>query len=309
MRRVGFLFFMGWWNMQPALWAENPSASQPAAQATSLPKASILDSTQGNVRRIQVRFDGRQLVSEGLTDHSSRLPLQNDFGQNESEASLTIDGARPPAPTFKKRLLEAVWLVDGSGDGFYLPSQPDFELAGNPPPAAFRLQEISPANGQSRKWLRLEFGKTSPEEMEKISSLMTNPVLAPLQITENDDAEIIVYDLATQITAYVITHSSERMNSAGYLSGSSQPCVVLLRAEETRLTITAGRVDAGTVRLKLFGDWQPAAGEAALIHCDQKAGRTWIEFAATAGGSDTIDLVKMPEESFFKRLFEAIGKK
>jgi len=276
-----------------------PGTGFAGSQKATLPNASVEDVSEGNVRRIVVAFEGRKCVSEQLLDASETSPMQADFGQNGSAHDFV-----------QKRLSEPIWLRDGAGDGYYLPIQPTFAVAPREGQAAFRLQEVNPIPNLDRKWLRLEFSQKSEAEMSEISRLMENPVLAPLQITENDDDEIIVYDLASQTTAYVITKSSERMNSAGFLSGSSQPCVVLIRVSGSEMMLAAGtKTNAGKVRLKLFGDWQPASVEKTVTSCIQKAGRTWVEFPAGTEGSPVVRLVKMPEKSYFQRIYEAFKKK
>jgi hypothetical protein len=195
------------------------------------------------------------------------------------------------------------------GRGFYFPSQPNFQVGLGTGDTGFRLQELGFVAAQSRQWLRVDFGLVTESKMKSIASQMENPVLAPLQITENDDDELIVYDPATQTTAYSIRRSNERMNSTGYLSGSGQPCLVFLRCNGQEMTVSAVKTNpAGNVRLKLFGDWKLVDDEKRVIRCVPKAGRTWIEWTTSAETIETIHLDKLPDKSYFQRLYEAIVK-
>ena len=267
-------------------------------QQVSLEGASIRAFVAGNIRRVEVRFASRAVITQERTDHMDATPMEILFGQSKAEAPLFLNGKKVAA-VFQQPLTQPAWLIDGVGDGFYLPGQPGLKVSNAPDPAAFRLEN------ETNRSLQFEFGKVSVDDLNRIAGLMENPVAAPLQITENDDSALIVYDLATRTTAYVIVRSSERMNSAGYLSGSAQPCLVLIRSTANGLELASGNFQPGAIRLKLFGDWTPSADEENVLRCEQKAGRTWIEFSA---GSAPIHLVKMPEKSYLERILSLFKK-
>lgn len=277
----------------------------PILQKTKLPNASIIDSSDGNVRKIEITFGSRQLVSEQLIDSTSRITMASEFGANGGDSVPMIDGKAILHASFQQRLESPMWILDGKGNGFYMLRQPNFQVMIDQEQSNFKIVELENRLGTNRKWTRLQFTNTSADEMAKAAGLMENPVLAPLQITENDDAGMIVYDMASKTTAYVITNPSERMNSAGYLNGCRQPCVVLVRVIGDEMVFSAGKAtESGTIRLKFFGDWQPSSSEKALLNCVQKAGRTWVEFTPSPEGGSEIKLHKMPDKGILQRIYE-----
>ena len=261
-------------------------------QQVSLEGASIREFVAEKIRRVEIRFASRAVITQQRTDDTDGTPMEISFGQSKADAPLFLNGKKVAA-VFQQPLTQPAWLIDSVGDGFYLPAQPGLEVYRAPDPAAFRLQN------ETNRSLQIELGKVSVDDLNRIAGLMENPVAAPLQITENDDAALVVYDLATKTTAYALVRANERMNSAGYLSGSSQPCLILIRSTANGLELASGNFQPGAIRLKLFGDWTPSANEENVLRCEQKAGRTWIEFSA---GSPPIHLVKLPEESYLQRL-------
>ena len=95
------------------------------------------------------------------------------------------------------------------------------------------------------------------------------------------------------------------MNSAGYLSGCSQPCVVLVRVNGNEMVFSAGKASgSGTIRLRFFGEWQPSGSENALLSCVQKAGRTWVEFAMHPEKTLAIKMQRLPSRGIFQRVYE-----
>ena len=95
------------------------------------------------------------------------------------------------------------------------------------------------------------------------------------------------------------------MNSAGYLSGCSQPCVVLVRVSGDDMVFSAGKASrSGTIRLKFFGDWEPSPGEKALLSSVRKAGRTWVEFATSPEVVLEIKMHKLPDKGILQRVYE-----
>ncbi len=294
MRGLVIFLTMGWLLTNSALRAGESDVTR----KTELPGAVVTELQTGNVLRLTLSFETRRVVVETLVNGPDRTPLRTDFGRAGADAADD------------KPLLEPAWLVDANGDGFYFPSQPDFTVRAHPAEGVFALEETTIVPESTRRSFRLEFAKTSASDMGRIAGDMVNPVLAPLQITENDDDELIVYDTATRTTAYAIERPSDRMNSAGYLSGSSQPCVVLIRSGEDGITLSAGKAGPpGKIRLKLFGEWTPAPGSETSVTCQPKAGRTWIELNAGSDGSAAIELKKLPNIGYVQRLLELFLKK
>ena len=264
-------------------------------QMATLSPATVSERLAGNVRTVEVNFGPRSVTCERLIDGSVLQPWRENFGQAQANSD------------YKKRLIEPSWLVDGAGDGYYFPSQPDFSVSSQS--GVFFFAETNVVTEQTRRFTRLRFADTATDAMAKIGEAMVNPVLAPLQITENDDDELIVYDTETKITGYAISRPSERMNSAGYLSGSSQPCVVLIQANGEELTLATAHSGApGKVRLKLFGEWKAAASSAATVQCEPKAGRTWVEMTAGPTGSEVVHLEKLPNQGYLERILRLFIK-
>jgi len=185
--------------------------------------------------------------------------------------------------------------------GYYLPWQAGLIFNPATAGAVARVQPV----GDAGVYL-VRFGKMNPEWLRSTAEAMQIPSRGPLQITENTNAGFFVYDLETKTSGYAILQANERLNTPGLVCGAGQPGVVLVRSTATGLELAAGGfANEETLRVKLFGDWQPAANESGIKKTESKAGRTWVEW----DGKTVVRLERLPARGFVQRILDLLEKK
>jgi len=135
---------------------------------------------------------------------------------------------------------------------YFTPSKGDFAKA-------YLEHGTHPEKGSAVYSLLVE---TTPEAMGKLARDMEKEETAPYRLLAADSRAHILYDRATDTTAYVLFETGEGLPGEGPLLAAGRPCVVMVRPVEGGLEVSVASSDIARTDpylLRLSGVW--SAGE------------------------------------------------
>jgi len=105
--------------------------------------------------------------------------------------------------------------------------------------------------------------KCTPQRIEAFAAQMSDPDLAPCRLLRRDEQAHILWDRATDTTAYVLFAAGEDVGVEGLLRRVTRPCLVMVRRGQRELAVSVASTDISNTEpivLTLAGHWKPEEG-------------------------------------------------
>ncbi len=144
----------------------------------------------------------------------------------------------------------SVWMLDNKGNGFYIPTGQTIMLSKKVQYSKHQATDADTAGNFTAAWLDhgaapkgrgYEYTmvvQTDSSRMEQFHDAMLTPEKAAYTVLRKDRSAHVVYDRASQTTAYALFEADESVN-IGHVTAVDTPCMVMIREEDDQLILSA----------------------------------------------------------------------